>query len=593
MPFVVAVPAPALGADACPAGFRCSKVDVPLDRTGGTSGTIALRVARHRASAGEGKPMLIGLTGGPGQEAIEFGPQFAAQLRRSLSRYQLVLLDQRGTGGSGALRCPTLQRAGEFPSLEEAVAAVGRCGAALGSRAGDFTTQDSVEDIDAVRAAVGAEKVALVGTSYGTHVIQRYLLAHPDRVDRVVLDSTVAPGGVDAFQRESYAASTRVLTALRRGAAEQTQRLVARLQARPVTGRVYDARGRAHRASLGSSGELFNLLVAGDTSPTLRTQFPAAVQAAAAGDGAPLLRLRALANAVGPEPASSISAGLYAATMCTDTSLPWAEDSSPDSRGPMFDAAVAALDPAALGPFDPAAARETSIAGACLRWPGVGRSPDAAPDAYAPVPALVLSGLSDVRTPVENARQVASRLPGATLVTVAGTGHDVLGSDFSGCAQRALDRFMAGRAVGQPCRGVSNPLDRAVAPFPRRIDDVRPAPGTKGHAGRALNAALVTFLDATGVVLTRVLQGTAARAGGLRGGAVAVTRSRGDVRMELDRYAFVPGLRVTAALRGATGTLRLAGAARGTVRLQRGRVVATIDGRRLVVRAPKRLGSRP
>ena len=73
-------------------------------------------------------------------------------------------------------------------------AAVTDCAEAIGDERKFFTTADTVEDLDALRRALGERKIALDGTSYGTYVAQRYALAHPDNVSRLILDSVV-PGG--------------------------------------------------------------------------------------------------------------------------------------------------------------------------------------------------------------------------------------------------------------------------------------------------------------------------------------------------------------------------------------------------------------
>jgi len=576
-----APPAPA--AERCPKGFTCSDLPVPLDRANPGSGTLDLRIARHRASAGPGKPLLMSLGGGPGQAALPFAADDAAALRPFWRRYQIVLFDQRGSGASGAIDCPALQRLGEFPSADAARRATAACGAALGGRAGDYSTAATVEDIEAIRQSVGADKVALIGVSYGTHVIQRYLLAHPEHVDRVVLDSAVEPGGVDVFQRDSFAAVPRVLKALRPGAPAATAKLVGRLAQGSMTGTAYGADGRPHPLTLRNAGELFNLLVAGDSSELLRTQFPAAVAAANAGDRLPLMRLLAIARADDLPVPRELSAGLYAATICTDLRLPWAPDSPADTRGPLFDAAAAALDPGPLAPFDDAAARDASPAGPCTAWPPTSTRPDQVPDAYPAVPALILAGLADIRTPLESAQRVARLIPGARLVTARGTGHDVLHSARPGCPGRALRVFLRGGTPSATCRRAGG-LDAATPDFPLRLAQLGPI-GGRGRAGRVLHAALRTVQDAEQRML--LPRPSPKRAGGLRGGTATATVRPGLLRLKLDRYVFLPGLKVTGAIatrNHVAGLVRLTGIARGTVSFGRNDVTARINGRRLVVR---------
>jgi len=111
-------PVPRLrGARPCPEdrSLTCSVLHVPLDRSGGIlsrpggspplrSGTLRLRVAtagpRHA-------PVVLLLSGGPGEAAIFILPRVRALLPGLAHRIRLVTIDQRGTG-RGALRCPAL-----------------------------------------------------------------------------------------------------------------------------------------------------------------------------------------------------------------------------------------------------------------------------------------------------------------------------------------------------------------------------------------------------------------------------------------------------------------------------------------------------
>src|SRR4051794_39243850 len=84
----------------------CSTLRVPLDHSGKTPGTLDLRVA---ASGPEGAPVLVLLSGGPGQPGLPFLEGSRRHLGAPARRLRLVAIDQRGTGRH-ALRCPALQR---------------------------------------------------------------------------------------------------------------------------------------------------------------------------------------------------------------------------------------------------------------------------------------------------------------------------------------------------------------------------------------------------------------------------------------------------------------------------------------------------
>ena len=68
-----------------------------------------------------------------------------------------------------------------------------------------------MDDIDAVRRAVGVDKITLFGVSYGTKVALGYAAKYPQHVERLVLDSVVEPSGPGPFSEESFAAVPRVL----------------------------------------------------------------------------------------------------------------------------------------------------------------------------------------------------------------------------------------------------------------------------------------------------------------------------------------------------------------------------------------------
>ena len=87
------------------------------------------------------------------------------------------MLDQRGTGESGAIGCPGVQALRTLdPIRPETVA---ECAASLGATRTFYSTPDTVLDLDALRARLGADRIALMGVSYGTHVALQYARTFP------------------------------------------------------------------------------------------------------------------------------------------------------------------------------------------------------------------------------------------------------------------------------------------------------------------------------------------------------------------------------------------------------------------------------
>jgi len=580
----------------CPGqqGFDCGTLRVPLDRTGALPGTIGLRFAVQDAPRA-GRGLLVALTGGPGQAGLFVAGQFERTLAPLLRDHRLLVLDQRGTGRTGALSCPVIQRLSSLDAFTPAV--VGACAERIGPARRFYTTQDTVADLEALRAELGAPKLALMGVSYGTYVAQQYARVHPGRTERLVLDSVVAPAGVDPFLLDSYARLPRVLReqCARRRCRQITAdpvadvaALVARLAAGELRGRVFDRRGRARSASFRTGEELFFALVAADLNPYLQAALPGAIAAARGGDVAPLVRLRPAA-AGAPTPRRELSGALNVATSCQDVRLPYPLAAPVEERLAQAEAALAAIDPARYAPWDSQTVLTSSYAEDCLRFPDAGTAPSTQP--LPPVPTLVLSGRLDLRTPLEN----ADAIPGAQRVNVPGTGHDVLGSDGTGCVDRALARWAGGRRVGSPCAGKTN----AVMPLPRPprgLTAYRAPARVRGDRGRLLLAVLDTVQDARVSVLQRLFAGLEPAGGGLRGGRFRATGALDEIR--LTRYSYLRGVHVTGRLtpsrRGAlTGrvVVRAPRGLGGVLELREAVAAGTLGGRAVRFREPSARGS--
>lgn len=574
--------------------FSCGELRVPLDHRGAVRGTLRLAVAAQRDYP-RGAGLLVALSGGPGQSSVDAAGSFAMSLDPLLRDRRLVVLDQRGTGRSGALDCPGLQRLRALdPFTPEAVA---ECAARIGPHRAFYRTADTVEDIEALRRAFGAKRIALMGISYGTWVAQEYARAHPGRTAALVLDSVVGPQPPDGFYLDTYRNLPRVLReqcAERRCDGATTDpvgdlgAVAQRLRAGPLSGTVFDASGRARTASLHSEEELSFLVTAADLNPFMQARLPGALAAARAGDPAALLRLRRIAQ--GPRsPASELSFGLNVVTGCQDAALPYSLGAAPAARAALASAALAAIPPSDYAPWSAEAVRSSSYVDDCLLFPA---TPAPAPSSgpLPSVPTLLLAGRLDVRTPLENARDLKALVPGAQLVAVPGNGHDVVDTDATGCASVALRRFAAGRAVGDPCRDRSDQVGVPPRP-PVSLAAVRPAPGVSGERGRVLRAALASVEEARFSVLEALWAGVATRGGGLRGGSYG---ERG-LTVTLREYSYVPGVRLSGRLalgRGATGTVRVRGRVSGTLRVRdSGAAAGVLGGRQVRWRSGGALGS--
>jgi pimeloyl-ACP methyl ester carboxylesterase len=422
-----AAPKPRLAAShPCPnaSGFTCSTLAVALDHSGRTAGTLDLPVA---VAENAGAPVLAVLTGGPGQGGVAFVPRVRARMRALLGRYRLVMIDQRGTGGD-ALRCPALQRAMGTSDLTVPPAdAVESCARRLGPNRRFYSTADTVEDLDALRVALGAGKLTLDGTSYGTFVAERYAIAHPDRVAKLVLDSVVPAASLDGLEVDGMRESARVLRAVCRAQhcpGDPAADLAAVVRARHDGPELYDT--------------LVALSVGAPNFPGVN----AALRAARRGDATRLERLVRAVRRAQRAPAGVLSQGLHAATICADLRPPWGSSSAPlAGREAALRQAAARTDPA---PFDRATVIGNGVAQTCLRWPPTPGPPQPRAVDLPNVPTLLLAGGRDLSTPLPWARLQRAHTPNGKLVVVPDSGHSVQSRAPGGEGRRAVQRFLLG-----------------------------------------------------------------------------------------------------------------------------------------------------
>jgi pimeloyl-ACP methyl ester carboxylesterase len=578
-------------------GFACARLSVPLDRSGAVPGRVSLLVKRIRARqrGGATRPPLVVLVGGPGQSATDvFGAESLGVLFPAYRSRDLIILDQRGTGRSGLLRCRGLERS----NLLKAGVAAAACARRLGARRAFYTSRDSADDIETLRAELGAERIALFGTSYGTKLALGYALRYPDRVERLVLDSVVELGGPDPLYLDALAAVPRALRTLCRRRCSWTRDPVADLAALvdrmarrgPLRGRVVDRRGRVRRSRL-TRLDLFAILLGGDFDPALRGAFPGAVRAALGGDASPLLRLRRRAFEVDaePPPPRNLSSAVYAATTCEEVALPW-DRTTPDraERRRQAAARAATIVDADFEPFDRATSLATDILALCERWPQAPSAPVFGSGPLPDVPVLLIEGEDDLRTPVENARRTARLFPRSKLLVAPATGHAALGADPTGCTDRAFARFLQRRPVNTRCRRVGR-LFPPSPPPPRRLADVARLRGTSGVRGRVLAAVRLTLEDVAEDAITELIfdphDPDIARGGGLRAGRYRINSKN---TLVLDGVAFVSGVTLSGRIRhfaerSQRGRLRIGGQAapHGLIAIRRQRVSGRLGGRRV------------
>lgn len=421
---------------------RCGRLAVAEDPDLPAGRRIELAVAVVPAVSARAAPdPLFLLAGGPGQGAREAFTGLLGAFAGVHRERDLVLLDQRGTGDSNRLDC-------DFPldtfETEESPARLHELAAeCLAKLPGDprfYTSSVAVRDLDAVRAALGYQRINLYGASYGTRVAQHYARRYPQHTRSIILDGVVNPSlalgasmafDADAALRAGFArcAADAGCAARFPDVAAEFDALRARLGRSPASVTLPDpvtAEPRQLQFSAGHLALAARMLVYSDATTAL---LPLLIHEAQAASN--LVPLAAQAQMSLQELEGSLAYGMHNAVVCSED-LPF-------------------LD---LGTVDRAALERTFLGGVmldgllalCEAWPRGVVDDDLKTPLRSAVPALLLSGEFDPVTPPAYAAAAAPGFADHADVVFAGQGHVQLGLH---CAQSLMYRFLAaGTAAG-------------------------------------------------------------------------------------------------------------------------------------------------
>jgi Predicted hydrolases or acyltransferases (alpha/beta hydrolase superfamily) len=273
------------------------------------------------------------LAGGPGQSAVAVAAPTMALFSRLNNRRDIVFVDQRGTGGSAPLQCqdPEHETLVEQSDPERQVRLAEQCQGELAKlpyvRSVDdlrfFTTSIAVQDLDAVRRALGVEQIDLVGASYGTRVALEYQRQFPKAVRRSVLDGVAPPDMAlpASFSVDNQAAFDALLAACAAEAAckrdhpDLRAHVAALLASLPRTVKAaHPLTGRSEEFVLGRDmllGAIRNALYV----PSIAAALPEAIDAAQRGDFTGLVGLNATFTA---RKSSRIATGMHLSVVCAE-----------------------------------------------------------------------------------------------------------------------------------------------------------------------------------------------------------------------------------------------------------------------------------
>jgi pimeloyl-ACP methyl ester carboxylesterase len=413
---------------------RCGRLEVAEDPQHPSGEHIALNVAvvpalNRRSSAA---PLFI-LAGGPGQGAIAMYAATAGAFALINRDHDIVLVDQRGTGGSAALVCDFpedwQQPADPMPALRQATAA---CLQKFGPRVRFYTTAMAVQDLERVRGVLGYEAIDLYAASYGTRVAQSYMRRHGARVHAAILDGVTYPEQV--IGPDTPLDGERAL-----------QLIVARCMGTPACSAAFpalqrDLDGLRHRYGTQRTG-----LTLTDPNSGLPQQFdfdrgilnaalrflsynstqaallPVLVHNAAGGTLAPLAAQTVMSSR---QVGDQLASGMQYSVICSEDV-------------PFY--TTAGVDADAVARTYQGADQLDALAEICKLWPRGPVDPDLHAPLHSDVPTLLLSGTADPVTPPQDAERAALGLTHHRHLVLEGEGHGQLAT---ACVPRLMSQFL-------------------------------------------------------------------------------------------------------------------------------------------------------
>lgn len=416
---------------------QCATLQVPENPAAPEGRKIGLNIAWLPVDKGDGTgdPVFF-LAGGPGQAATEHAATVDAALREVRKQRDVILVDQRGTGKSNPLACvgpdgKVLPTDGLDRADPQALAGYARqCAQSLADKADSrfYTTTEAVQDLEAVRTALGVATINLVGVSYGTRVAQQYASRYPKHTRAIVLDGVVpndlVVGGEFAHTFENalalQTAQCRKLPACRQrygtDLRAQLRNVMAKLNAAPVEVEYRDPGTGASKRGTLTADTVTGLAFMFSYAPQLAALLPLVIDEAGHGRYGPLM---SLAQLMTQSVDGQMSRGMQWSVLCAEDADRSRDDAS--AANTVLGAQVARL-----------------FFAACPAWPAGKRPAGFNAPFKSSLPTLLLSGELDPVTPPRYGERVLTGLSNGRHQVLRGQGHNVSGI---GCMPKLLGQF--------------------------------------------------------------------------------------------------------------------------------------------------------
>jgi pimeloyl-ACP methyl ester carboxylesterase len=440
-------------------GAECGELLVKENPADANSRDISLNILRLPAISPAPKqdPLFL-IQGGPGGSSVDMAKVVHNSFADVRKNRDLIFVDQRGTGKSNALNCDELsdedQQLPESKAIEKSLDATRRCAEKYRNESQFYTTPYAVQDLDAVRGALGYQTINLWGGSYGTRVALEYLREFPQRARTAILDG-VAPVQIALpkyFEKDAMAALQSVSDECKAqekcnqlfGDIVEKARLVsqrfvqAQVEGKPLVIEFEHPRHQQKTTLTLTSRRFSSLIFMSLYSRDLTVLLPHAITNAERGD----YRLIATLSALASEQSSftGISEGMRYSVICTE-----------DAHY------ISAEDVAKAKPFLGMNMLK-EFADNCAFWPKI-----KLPDNYfepikSDVPTLLLSGSHDPVTPSSWADSVATNLTRSLKMKAPGGNHSI---SMEGCVPKIIAQFIelgVVDGINTECVNKINPL---------------------------------------------------------------------------------------------------------------------------------------
>ena len=409
----------------------CGHIRVLESRAAAGGREIEIHFVRARAVGDDPAPdPVFVLTGGPGEHASRSTAQRLRSKVRFLERRDVVIVDQRGTGRSNPLDCEEYDLEADpsgFQRLFDVdffdAETMRRCRAELESRADltQYTATAIAADIDAVRAALGYDRINLDGGSWGTRLGLEIIRRHGERVRSAILAGVAPPTAilVETVARDFQDALDALVRDCRADTAcsaafpdfeSQLKEVLARLEREPATVELVNPGTSQAEPIRLRHAQLLTAIRFSLYSTGLSSALPLQVRAASEGNLAPI---SGLLPELLYQLKNLVSEGMWASVKCAEE-LPFVD----------LDRARSLAEGTLMGTL-----RLDQERAICETWPR-GRVPEDYHDpVVSKVPVLLLTAELDPTSPARLGAQAAQHLENSTLVEVANRSHWGLGGN--------------------------------------------------------------------------------------------------------------------------------------------------------------------